>query len=229
MRYISKTTPPEFFAESVRNYDSDTKWKALRNQKPRLKRHILENEQKYLCAYCEIRTDMDNSHIEHIKPQSDPKNRFDYDNLIVSCNGKQCVLSNDSEDYEEDIHSCGHKKDDVFDETLFISPVKEQNAADFFHFDKEDGKILPNSEFSEQHQNRASYTIILLNLDNDRLNKYRLDARKALEKEAGKLLKLQGAEFTKQKIKSVLSSDDSVPRLEPFITFLRFCFKSILK
>jgi len=121
LRYISKTTPPEFFAESVRNYDSDTKWKALRNQKPRLKCHILENEQKYLCAYCEI------------------------------------------------------------------------------------------------------------SLDNDRLNKYRLDARKALEKEAGKLLKLQGTEFTRQKIKSVLSSDDSVPKLEPFITFLQFCFKAILK
>ncbi len=166
----------------------------------------------------------------YIKPKSDPKNRFDYDNLIVSCNGKECLLlGDDVDDYEGDVHSCGHKKNETFDEVLFVSPVTEKNTSDFFHFDKEDGRIVSNPEFSEPDRKRAEYSIGLLRIDNARLNHYRLNARKAMERELMIIREEQGMRIVKEKLNDLLSLNSSKSKLEPFITFLRFCFHNFLE
>jgi uncharacterized protein (TIGR02646 family) len=100
-------------------------WKKLRSGcKKSVRQHMLR-EQDYLCAYCErkIENEID-AHIEHIKPKSRYlENGFDYHNLIVSCNGNQCSEVN-QEEYEDEIHSCGHSKDNDFDEEKFLNPVE---------------------------------------------------------------------------------------------------------
>ena len=68
-------------------------------------------EQQSLCAYCERKIENEtNAHIEQIKPKSFYLEKcFDYNNLIISCNGNQYSNVN-QEYYEDNIHSCGHKE-----------------------------------------------------------------------------------------------------------------------
>jgi len=54
-----------------------------------------------------------NSHIEHIKPQAQfPSETLNYCNLLVSCNG---MKDNDE--------NCGHKKNNWYNTTEFLSPL----------------------------------------------------------------------------------------------------------
>ena len=67
MKYIEKTTIPSFFIDDTKNLGSWNDYFA--KNKRDLKKYILENEQNYLCGYCESKILIDNSHLEHIKPK----------------------------------------------------------------------------------------------------------------------------------------------------------------
>ncbi len=222
MRYIKKTEEPDFFLSEKFSIEN---WKKFRDGKRKLKKYMMEREQKYICAYCETRIDLDNSHIEHIKPQSLNKYQkevFNYYNLVVSCNGREyCNLFFIDSDYKEFI-SCGHKKADNFDENLFISPIKEKNCSKFFVFDKEKGTILPNKNLDAQSIKRAEYTISILSLDNFRLNQARLNMKRVFEKKLWKIRRKQGKDFLRSQAEHILSSKKK--KIIPFISFLRFYF-----
>jgi len=228
VRYIEKTETPEFFTEVVKDFDSQKIWEDLPGgTRKSLKKHIRKREQMGLCAYCEIKVEPKTSHIEHIKPRSKyPEGCFDYGNMIVSCNGKECRNPTDTDAYDGDIHSCGHKRKDEFDETLFLSPIVEKNISDFFDFDKETGSISDASSKDEEDRKRARYTVDLLNLDNNRLNQYRRNARRALETELRKIMEKQGAKVARQKLMEQLALENNP--LTPFVTFLRFCFRNTI-
>ena len=91
------------------------------NEKQRLREKLYE-EQYGLCCYCcrFLKHPYQNSvevHIEHFKPKGDPLYAplsLEYNNLHLSCSG-----------HKSDHETCGHKKDNWFDENLLISPLKD--------------------------------------------------------------------------------------------------------
>ena len=56
-------------------------------------RQSLLLEQGYICGYCQRRIDVNNSRIEHVKPQSQsiangrPEEMLDHGNMIICCDG----------------------------------------------------------------------------------------------------------------------------------------------
>ncbi|MCP2233515.1 retron system putative HNH endonuclease [Erwinia aphidicola] len=129
--------------------------------------HIqLITEQFGLCCYSEINlTDFSlhqnlGSHLEHEKPKSSyPASTFDYNNLLLS--------SLDSEDLTRFPHSnkfAGHHKKNIFNPQLFISP-QDPNCRGYFIYSSETGEISPDLSRHVNDQNKARYTITLLNLN----------------------------------------------------------------
>lgn len=212
MRYIEKTTSPDFFEHEKVNLTEDSSWKDL-HCKTDLRLYLIK-EQKELCAYCERKIDENNSHIEHIYAQSDnPKLRFEHNNLVASCNGDQyqADLKNDYD--PEDINSCGHKKSNEMDENLFLNPIQNWDIEEYFLYNKGNCSIIP----SMKDEKKSNYTIKLLNLDNPKLNNERSNARIGLE-QAIKNKRLN----PKNDLKKLLSKD------RPFISFLKYYYSAFL-
>lgn len=117
MKYIIKCSEPQAF----------TDWKALANEdwqpgydnlsgKPKeaLKDALME-EQGCLCCYCERRLTIEDSHVEHLRPQSDlTVDPLDFANMLCSC---QNLLN------KGDPRHCGNLKGDWFDTLLLVSPL----------------------------------------------------------------------------------------------------------
>lgn len=152
MIYIEKQKEPEWLCEFKRknpdaDYDSDN----FTEHRQELKRELLR-EQKYLCAYCCCKIDMEKSHNEHIEPRH-PKNgvsnkSLDYQNLVASCYGFQGEKT------------CGSRKGNEYDEKQFVSPL-DIECEDRFRY-------YPNGTIEGD-----TYTIELLNLNSYRLKKAR--------------------------------------------------------
>jgi len=215
MRYIEKKKPNDFDDEikelkeeiKIVNNKSDV-WDNKFKTKRKLKEYILENEQNYLCCYCEAKITLDNSHIEHIKPKYlDYENlTFDYNNLLVSCNG--ICFNNENKPI-----TCGHKKGKKFDEKLFLNPVKIKNIREYFIYT--DNGYIGASNLDKE---KANYTMKILELNT--FNNYLPEARVKALKQFRKSVK----EFAKKRRKRL---DEVVLLLLirenlAFISFLRF-------
>lgn len=146
----------------------------------------LRNEQKGLCIYCEQlipektainRVDYKYAHIEHVQKQElHPDLVFVQSNLSISCNGFDC----DIEVIVDDIpikEFCGHYKDNptynptVFDDNRFLSPLKVEDIETYFDYDVEDNqmRIVPNSNCSNEQQDKTKFTIDVLGLQHPTL------------------------------------------------------------
>lgn len=211
MKYIKKTNIPNFFLVDTNGL---TNWDDYEARKKReLKKHILKEEQYNLCCYCEskLNNDLSNSHLEHILPKSIAKYRtktFDYNNLVVSCDGTHFnEISNSNPEH------CGHKKDNSFNEDLFLNPTLIENLYIFFKFNKDTGLILQ----SRHGGNRAAYTILLLNL-NGNLNRI-AQARVIAKNNLLKLLKDKSTEQKREILLKILNSSGI-----QFQSFLKYCF-----
>jgi uncharacterized protein (TIGR02646 family) len=138
----------------------------FRGLKKRLREYLLEHEQKinssYCCVYCERKITLARSHIEHIKPKSVYKaDTFNYQNLTVSCLEEREVVVNG---LKGKLDTCGHYKENRFDEAKFINPVLD-DPKDFFTYDITTGNVSPREGLSGKEQGKANYTIDLLNLN----------------------------------------------------------------
>ena len=176
MLKVNKKDEPQFFTEFKRkknpkNWDELDK---LENRyiKKELKYHILKNEQnigdRSYCSYCEIILFSENKdstedkedkecHIEHIKPKSKFGNlTFDYRNFLISCSENK---------------TCGHSKQSIWDDKLFINPV-EENPEEYFSYSMRTGKIIPKKENGLDYE-KAVKTIEILNLNENKLCEYR--------------------------------------------------------
>lgn len=157
MRRIIKDEEPEFWKNYKRknkNVQYDDLGRLKGGFKIRMDMHDhLISHQLFVCAYCCKCITKENSHNEHIYPKSRyPRKSMEYDNLVVSCTSTG----------EE--QTCGMKKENAFDEKLFVSPLEEQ-CESHFRFTP-DGSIWGNSE-------RGNYTVDLLNLNAYSLRKAR--------------------------------------------------------
>ena len=126
-----------------------------------LLKNSLLSEQGHICCYCCKPIDTKNSHIEHIRPKEREEYRaisLEYENLLESCQG-----------YHDREENYGHSKDNAFNEELFVSPL-EENCESLFEFSNR-GKIK-----AVDGNERAGYTIELLNLDTEQLNAARTEA-----------------------------------------------------
>ncbi len=155
-------------------------------------RNKLKHQQQGLCAYTEFNisafvslasSTQNGCHIEHIKPKSRfPTETFDYENLIVSIldahdlrsikQGELSVSNQGPDDKSHLNYFGGHAKLHFYDDNLFISPT-DQNCGCFFAFLEESGAMVPSPNLDDAEQEKAKYTIDLLNLNHPYLKNQR--------------------------------------------------------
>jgi uncharacterized protein (TIGR02646 family) len=164
MRHIQKTEEPQSFTEwkAIESQTLNCTYENLKNpQKCELHQALLQ-EQGYLCCYCEMRIERQDSHIEHVKPQNPyTELSLDYFNMLASCQGEN------TPPLKKPIH-CGQKKGN---ELLKISPL-DPNCTEFFRY-TEAGEIVP-----DQNRNGAiaKNTIDILGLNINKLIRLRKSA-----------------------------------------------------
>ena len=94
-----------------------------------------------------------------------------------------------------------------------------QDIGEYFSYIKETGSIVD----SKKDTDKAKHTITLLNLDNPRLNKERLNAPDALLEIWLRMKKdMLNAKYDIKDIRQLLTKE------RPFISFLRFYYTSFL-
>ncbi|MGN2432384.1 retron system putative HNH endonuclease [Pseudomonas syringae] len=119
MRRVIKGTEPASFTEwkASANEDWTPTYATLQNPQKRELHNSLLQEQNFSCCYCGREIELDNSHIEHFRPQEHylPL-ALEYNNLHASCL-RETKPGNP-------LH-CGHYKSNWFDEHLYISPTED--------------------------------------------------------------------------------------------------------
>lgn len=140
-------------------HDAETRWSSF-GHKAALRERLLD-EQLMLCAYSEIRADIEGIeyHIEHIRPKSKfPQDTFSYGNLVAS------ALS------DQDLKGLvvaevfgGHAKGNDYDPELFVSCLSAGSSRFFAYLS--DGRVEPAAGLSAEERDKAIYTRDLLNLN----------------------------------------------------------------
>jgi len=212
MKYIEKLDTPQFFIDDTNTLSLWNEY--LAQNKRKLRKYILENEQNGLCCYCEGKISVENSHLEHIKPKSlDLTNlTFNYRNISVSCNGI-CNNGNERE-------YCGHKKENSFDEGKFLNPTIIENIREYFKYEN-DGEIKSNGLDDE----KVLYTILLLQLNT--FNNYLQEARKKALVEFREVV-VRKAKVTGKDLKEIAILLLNQERLA-YISFLRYRYQELLQ
>lgn len=169
MRYIDKADEPVDFAawkrsgESLGNPEWTPRYDQLQNpEKSSLKRSLMA-EQSGVCCYCERPITDDDSHIEHIDPQSSvtgSARTVDYDNLLCSCLREKAPGKP---------FTCGHARGDWYGPG-YISPLEPDCASHFAY--RDDGSMLP----ARANDHRAAETIARLRLEDPILKAMRKGA-----------------------------------------------------
>ncbi|NET25883.1 retron system putative HNH endonuclease [Okeania sp. SIO1I7] len=203
MKYIKKSDEPEDLAKfkASANEDWQPTYNDLRSkEKTNIHQKLLE-EQGYICCYCGMEIDKENSHIEHLKPRSIfSEEQLNYNNLLASCQRER--------EKKEPPH-CGVKKADWYEEKLMLSPLKP-NCSDFFRYTGS-GEILPANVLDKKEKEIALTTIDKLGLDIDKLNAMR---KAAID---GILEVVENLE--KSEIKELLDSFDKLDNQGKYIPF----------
>jgi uncharacterized protein (TIGR02646 family) len=180
MKYIRKNSPPTNF-QKWKLKNKKERWESLTNPLKGQVRGSLMLEQGYICCYCGQEINVNTSHIEHLKPKSSyPKFRFDYNNLLASCQPESYSPMQPSH--------CGHKKGNLYG-PYFISPLTP-NCEKEFRF-AGDGRIIGITKNAEK-------TIDILDLNVSVLRAKRkaiIDAFKNLPPEELKIIISQYSEL----------------------------------
>lgn len=218
---INKNKTPEHFDLVARDLLS---WDAYdKNPNKQKLKKDLAVEQHYLCCYCERGIYREESgdggcHIEHIYPKSlYEEKQLDYNNLIVSCDG----YDNDSSIKTQE--TCGHKKDNNFEEKLFLDPTKVVNIEEYFIYDKNTGEIFANNLLSLEDKLKANYMIQLLNLNSNPAKNglfLPLARRKAID---AILIAFRSGKIKINEIKQLIQDRKQNTYL-PFISFIHYYF-----
>ena len=123
----------------------------------------LLDEQYQLCCYSELRADQEGLgyHIEHVENKSqNPPRSFDYANLAASA-----LRSDDLPQLNRGEAFGGHAagKQQACDITRLVS-CHQTDCARYFAY-LSDGRVVPSQNLDIGDQNRAQYTLDLLNLN----------------------------------------------------------------
>ena len=157
MRKINRQEEPDFWMEYRRlhpkeRYD-DLKNSEEGNEVRHNLRAFLIQSQHGLCAYCCRKIGIDNSLNEHIRPQSlFQSESMNYDNIIASCKTEGINAT------------CGARKENEYDESLFVSPLEDDCESKFIFY--------PNGQI-EGIGESGEYTCRILNLNDYELQRAR--------------------------------------------------------
>ena len=217
MRFIKKGASPDFFEQekTTVGLTSESAWNELQNPCKTALKNYLISEQHGLCAYCECDLTLSvtgsdtprTTHLEHLAPQSKyPELRFSYHNLVTSCDG-QLLTSKRVKEGE----SCGHRKENEYDESWFLNPVEDESVSQYFSFDPQDGSIIAADTSRTED---AQKMIDTLNLDAPYLRNARLNAKDVLIEHLTSIEPNQAELLLRNELES--------PR--EFISFLQNCF-----
>lgn len=154
-----KKSEPDFFTKAklkVKVPKISSAWsdKAIEIIRPKLREHILLQEQNLLCAYCEKEIDDNpsNSNIDHFKLKAGhlfPEKTLDYHNLLVSCNTKgRCSDYKDKHILEKEVY------DNI------VNPIME-NPDDFFDY------LITGRIIAIDNNPKAEFTIDIFQLGRD--------------------------------------------------------------
>lgn len=208
MKRIVKNQEPAAFANWKAGAGSN--WQpAFANMPSDIKdavKRALMAEQGCICCYCEQGLEEDDSHIEHLVPQSAPDGgplSLDYGNLLCSCLRAPAK--------GEPLH-CGQAKSGWHEPDLMVSPLDADCESRFGYAG--DGSIFPG----QKGDPGAAATIKRLNLDIPKLRDLRIGAIEAFFLE-GSLSMERLPEFARD---CVLRNPDGSFR--PFCTSIRYLF-----
>jgi uncharacterized protein (TIGR02646 family) len=156
MKRIVKTAAPTSFTQwkALANEDWVPTYADLQNPEKRDLHEALLAEQGWLCCYCGRSIELDDSHIEHFRPQDAHGEwadlQLEYENLHASCVRETKP--------DQPLH-CGHAKGSRFEEAAHVSPVSEDCEQRFVY-------TLSGEEVAADRQDRAASNMIeLLNLN----------------------------------------------------------------
>jgi uncharacterized protein (TIGR02646 family) len=139
LKHIQKKAEPPTILQKITTptpQNPQPTYSKLRSKKKQELRKILSEEQGFICCYCCQRIILEDSHIEHLQPQSTATHlSLSYENLLVSCQAE--LQAGDP------IH-CGKAKDNWFDQDLLVSPL-QADCAEFFEYSLA-GEILPTKD-----------------------------------------------------------------------------------
>ncbi len=181
MKYIQKGEEPASFTtwKSLENENWSASYGDLRGQERIDLHHSLLVDQGYICCYCGIQVNSENSHIEHLPSQSsftDPADTINYQHLLASCGiseqwRKEKYQKEWTKERFENLLSCsdrcGIKRGD---NPIEISPL-QPDCETFFIYDISNGAITAKGDSDQQ--NAALVTIATLNLDTQKLRTLR--------------------------------------------------------
>jgi uncharacterized protein (TIGR02646 family) len=157
VRHIRKNPEPPTILQKVATptpRNPQPTYKKLRSVKKRELRKILAEEQGFICCYCGQRLLLEDSHIEHIQPQSAAIHlSLSYDNLLVSCQAE--LQAGDP------IH-CGKAKNHSFDKELLVSPL-QTDCGEFFEYSLA-GEILPTKNIPRNKAAQVTIDRLQLNI-----------------------------------------------------------------
>ena len=167
MKYIIKGTEPQSFIDwkTASGPYASIPWSDFLNPVKSDVHEALLYNQGSICCYCQIRIGKKFSHIEHIRPQTDSATRYEYTNMLASCEGG----APDSRPRE--LH-CGHAKGNWFDEPLMVSAL-EPGCESFFKYTLS-GDIYAVEDPGKEKA--ASETIKRLGLNITKLRRSRQEA-----------------------------------------------------
>ena len=202
MNFIHKQNEPVEFSEWKKTIDTpgnSGQWDDFRQPEKGIVLQSLLGEQGFVCCYCEQKVSPTDSHIEHLKPQQFfPEERFDYLNILASCNGNGN-------------NHCGQRKGNWYDPSLFTSPL-DADCMTHFKFTSA-GAIKPTNDPAKHPV--ASETIARLNLNTPSL----IDKRKRVLKE----LIIEGISTEELKtIKEKYSFRNFSGQFDPFRAFVDY-------
>lgn len=215
MKFVKKSNTPQFFINDTIGLANWSEYYGSKKRK--LKEYILENEQYYLCIYCEMKVVIEQTHIEHLKPKGIPLYKhliYDYNNLGISCNGICHNIKGD-----DNPSSCGHVKKSKFDNDLFLNPTEIEDLSNYFEYEYDSfGNVQILS--SPKNPIKSNYMINeLLELNCPELTRARKIVISSLKRS---LIKIEGTD-KKNKLISILKKNDSA-----FISFLKYSFADVL-
>ncbi len=153
MKHIIKGSEPTKFVawKALANAEWQPTYPDLRGEEKAAVKTALMEEQGYICCYCERELDNEDSHIEHIIPQSENSSAaLDFSNMACSCQKPKIKGL--------PLH-CGNKKDNWYEANSFVSPL-DHDCERCFAFTG-DGHIHP----AEHRKEAAKETISHLGLD----------------------------------------------------------------
>ncbi|MEK8020745.1 MAG: retron system putative HNH endonuclease [Candidatus Parabeggiatoa sp.] len=163
MKYILKGAEPPFFTDWKNNdkmyQRGRPNWKRLKSKEKQALHKALLEDQGEICCYCGRRIVLDDSHVEHFRPQKGyPKLQLEYENLLSSC---QLELQ------KTEPRHCGNAKGSWFDEEQTVSPLDPSCESRFEYL--EDGSLRAYDNNDEG----VKATITHLALDIEKLRELR--------------------------------------------------------